>query len=155
MTAVAIAAATKPGATVDSVINTVFEQCDAKVASEIKSGLKRTAECHDVRELRKAFDAAYNGSGMPYAFSYANEVVTKAICIFRMVNGNLKQALISGVNMGRDTDCVTAVSAGISGALDGAGSVPEEWIRQVDYATRLNRYTNSQRTLRANVRRFV
>lgn len=148
VTTAAIAAATAPGATVQSVINTIFEQCDSRVVNEIKSGLKRTEQCQDVRELRKAFDPAYNGIGMPYAFAYANEIVTKAVCIFRMANGNLKKALIAGINMGRDTDCVTAVAAGISGALDGAGSVPEEWIKQVDYATRLNRYTNSQRTLR-------
>ncbi len=148
VTAAAIAAAATPGATVDSVINTVLEKCDGKVASEIKSGLKKTEGCRDVRELRKTFDSVYSGTGVPYAFSYANEVVTKAVCIFRMVNGNLKQALIAGVNMGRDTDCATAIAGGISGALDGAGSVPEEWIRQVDYATGLNRFTNSQRTLR-------
>ncbi len=148
VTAVAIAAATTPGATVESVINTVFEQCDANVVAEIKSGLKRTADCRDVRELRKTFEAVYSGTGMAYAFAYANEIVTKAVCIFRMVNGNLKQALIAGINMGRDTDCLTAIASGISGALDGAGSVPAEWISQVDHATTLNRYTNSQRTLR-------
>jgi hypothetical protein len=49
--------------------------------------------------------------------------------------------------MGRDTDCVTAIAGGISGALGGADSVPEEWIRQLDHATSLNIYTNSQRTL--------
>jgi ADP-ribosylglycohydrolase len=65
-----------------------------------------------------------------------------------MVKGVLKDALISGVNMGRDTDCMTAVAAGISGALTGASSLPPEWIKQVDYATTLNIYTNSQRTLR-------
>jgi hypothetical protein len=35
-----------------------------------------------------------------------------------------------------------------SGALSGGSAIPEEWIRQVDCATTLNRYTNSQRTLR-------
>jgi len=148
VTAAASAAATNPGATTESVITAILEQCDAKVVNEIKNGLKRTAECRDVRELRKTFDSLYSGTGVPYAFSYANEVVTKAVCIFRMVNGNLKQALIAGINMGRDTDCVTAIAAGMSGALDGGGSIPDEWIRQVDYATGLNRYTNSQRTLR-------
>ena len=43
---------------------------------------------------------------------------------------------------------MTAVAAGISGALSGAASIPAEWIRQVDHATTLNRYTNSQRTIR-------
>lgn len=60
---------------------------------------------------------------MPYPFSYVNEVVTKGICIFRMVNGNTKAAILAGVNMERDTDCVAAVAAGIAGALDGTASV--------------------------------
>jgi ADP-ribosylglycohydrolase len=101
-----------------------------------------------VRELRRTFDSVYSGHGMTYAFSYANEVVTKAVCIFRMVGGDAYRAMISGVNMGRDTDCVTAVAAGISGALTGPRDIPEEMIRQVDHATTLNRFTNSQRTLR-------
>ncbi len=50
--------------------------------------------------------------------------------------------------MGRDTDCLTAVAAGISGALSGAGSIPKDLVKQVDYATSINPHTNSQRTLR-------
>lgn len=148
VTACAIAAATKPGATVDSVLGAIFDQCDKGVVREIERGLKLTAKAQDFRELRAAFAPVYSGTGIPYANSYANEVVTKAVCIFRMVKGNTFEAMVAGVNMGRDTDCVTAIAAGISGALTGAGSIPPELIKQVDYATTLNVYTNSQRTLR-------
>ena len=157
VTVVAIAAGTKPGATVDSVLGTILDNCrspdkrfvkEAGVVPEIERGLKATAACQDFRELRVAFDKIYSGHGVPYAFSYANEVVTKAVCIFRMVKGNALDAIVAGVNMGRDTDCVTAVAGGISGALTGGGSIPEAIIAQVDRATRLNPYTNSQRTLR-------
>jgi ADP-ribosylglycohydrolase len=148
VTAVAIAAATRPGATVDTVIETICRRCEAGVVREIERGLKLTAACADFRALRKAFDPVYSGAGIPYAQSYANEVVTKAVCIFRMVRGNLREAIVASVNMGRDTDCATAIAAGISGALTGSSSLPEELVRQVDRATNLNRYTNSQRTLR-------
>ena len=74
--------------------------------------------------------------------------MTKGICIFRLVKGNLRDAIVAGVNMGRDTDCMSAVAAGISGALSGSAGLPEEWVQQSDYATSLNPYTNSQRTLR-------
>jgi ADP-ribosylglycohydrolase len=157
VTAVAIAAATLPDATVKSVLDTVFEVVgsfserhvqDAGVVQEIKRGLDLAEGCEDFRDLRVAFDDMYSGRGIPYAFSYANEVVTKAIAIFRMVKGDLKQAIISGVNMGRDTDCITAVAAGISGALTGSEGLPDEWVEQVDYATSLNRFTNSQRAIR-------
>ncbi len=149
VTGVAIAAATKPNATVDSVIGAVYDNCDADlVVKEIDRELKNTAGCKEIRELRKTFDSVYNGIGMPYPFSYANEVVTKAVCIFKMVEGNTKDAVVSGVNMGRDTDCVAAVAAGISGALTGGVSIPEEWIKQLEYATTLNKNTNSLRTMR-------
>ena len=50
--------------------------------------------------------------------------------------------------MGRDTDCITAIAAGISGALTGGLSLPKEWIQQVDYATSINPHTNSHRTIK-------
>jgi ADP-ribosylglycohydrolase len=68
--------------------------------------------------------------------------------VLRMTKGNTWEALIAAINMGRDTDCLAAVAAGIAGALSGAASIPPEIIQQVDRATALNRHTNSQRTLR-------
>ena len=151
VTGVAIAAATRPNATVDSVLGAVYDFCHPDlVLKELDKQLKYTEACKDFRELRKAFDSEYNGHGMPYAASYANEVVTKAVCIFRMAEGNTRDAMIAAVNMGRDTDCIAAVAGGISGALTGAASLPQEYIRQVDYATSLNVYTNTRRTLREN-----
>ena len=148
VTAGAIAAATKPGATVDSVLGAIFDHCDKSILREIERGLKLTANAKDFREMRVIFAPVYSGTGMPYANSYANEVVTKAVCTFRMVKGNTWEAMVAGVNMGRDTDCLTAIAAGIAGAFSGAGSIPPELIKQADYATTLNVYTNSQRTLR-------
>ena len=157
VTGVAIAAATKPDATVESVLGAVLHVCgtfkerfvqDAHVVRELERGLELTAHCQDFQELRAAFDQVYQGKGIPYAAAYANEVVTKGVCIFKLVNGNLHDAIVAGVNMGRDTDCTSAVAAGISGALSGSAGLPEEWVRQCDRATHLNPYTNSQRTLR-------
>lgn len=153
VTAMSIAAAAKPGATVDSVLGVLHDgvpgwTMKTEILREIDRGLKRTATCKDFREMRTAFDAVYSGTGMAYAHSYANEIVTKAVCIFNMVKGNARDAVIASVNMGRDTDCLAAVAGGISGALSGGAAIPEEWVKQLDYATTLNRFTNSQRTLR-------
>jgi len=157
VTVVAIAAATKPKATVDSVLGAIFDNCDRSskwygkevgVRGELERGLKLTADCADFRAMRQKFDAMYSGTGIPYAQSYANEVVTKAVSVFRMVRGNTWEAMKAGVNMGRDTDCLTAVAGGITGALSGAGSIPPAVIQQVDKATSVNPHTNSKRTLR-------
>lgn len=153
VTGMSIAAATTPGATVDSVIKTLHDGIPGwtmkeAIVREIDRGLTLTEHCGNFREMRNAFDSMYSGTGMPYAFSYANEVVTKGICIFRMTKGNPKEAIIAAVNMGRDTDCLAAVAGGISGALSGGSAIPAAWIDQLDHATTLNRFTNSQRTLR-------
>lgn len=167
VTSVGIAAATRPGASVDSVIGVIFDSLDERMVvpgregwyadyaginlvDEIATGLKLTEHCKDFREMRIAFDPVYNGVGMPYCMSYANEVVTKAVCIFKMVKGDLKQAIIAAVNLGRDTDCIAAIAAGLSGALTGTDSLPTEWIRQVDHATSVNPNTNTQRTMQEN-----
>ncbi len=151
VTAVAIAAATKTDATLESVLDTIFDTCDSDlVVKELEKQLNNTEKCEDFRQLRAAFDDIYHAIGIPYANSFAREVVTKAVCIFRMVKGNTRQAIIASVNMGRDTDCTAAVAAGICGALTGAASIPDEWIRQVDYATEMNPYTNAVRTMREN-----
>ena len=151
VTGIAIASATKPGATVDSVIGDVLDNTDKKwVAPELERELKKTEHFTDIREMRKYFDGVYSGIGIPYAFSYANEVVTKGMCIFQMVKGNTRDAVVAGVNMGRDTDCVAAVAAGITGALGGTESIPEKWITQLEKATQLNPHTNSKRTMIEN-----
>ena len=151
VTGIAIASATKPGATVDSVIGDVFDNCDPDwVVKELDRELKATQNIKDIRELRSYFDGVYSGMGIPYSFSYANEVVTKGICVFKMVNGNTRDAVVAGVNMGRDTDCVAAVAAGITGALGGTESIPQKWIDQLEKATKLNPHTNTQRTMIEN-----
>lgn len=151
VTGVAIAAAALPEATVDSVIGAVYDLCDADVVvKELDRELKHTAGISDIRELRAYFDGVYSGIGIPYCFSYANEVVTKGLCIFQMTKGNTADAILAGVNMGRDTDCVAAVAAGITGALGGTASVPQKWIDQLEKATRLNPHTNSKRTMVEN-----
>jgi ADP-ribosylglycohydrolase len=157
VTVAAIAAATRPGATVDSVLGAVFDHCDrsptpwrkeAGVRPELERGLALSKDCRDLRDLRARMDTVYSGQGIPYASSFANEVVTKAICIFRMTGGDTWKAVVSGVNMGRDTDCVTAIAAGISGALSGPASIPADRLEQVDRATALNEHTCARKTLR-------
>lgn len=167
VTAVAIAAATKPGATVDSVIQAIFDHCNERqvvegrdgwypkwagldIAEEIQNALNATKDCKNFRELRVAFDKIYFAYGIPYSQAFANEIVTKGVCVFKMVGGDVKEAIIAAVNLGRDTDCAAAVAGGIAGALSGTQSLPKEWIEQVDYATTQNPYTNSKRTMLEN-----
>ncbi|MDR1559910.1 MAG: ADP-ribosylglycohydrolase family protein [Clostridiales bacterium] len=166
VTAAGIAAAMLPGATVESVLEAVFNNLDDRkrvegrddgwyadyagvnIADELKKALELTKDCQNYKELRIAMDKVYYGEGMPYALAFANEIVTKGVVVFKFAGSDVKKAIITAVNMGRDTDCLAAVAAGLSGALNGAESIPKEWISQVDYASSIHRFTNNKRTLR-------
>ena len=156
-----IAEATKPGATVDSVIKTIltvlreqtkneekFVSGGLSIPKEAERAIMIADKCSSINELRNEFDKYYNGFGMQYSISQANEVCSKGLAIFKMLKGNTKDAIIAAVNMGRDTDCLAAVAGGLSGALTGASSVPGEWISQCDYAASINPHTNTQRSMR-------
>ncbi len=148
VTVAGIAAATRTNATVDGVIGAVLDHVDKGIRRELERGLELAGKARDFKELRRLFDDLYSGRGITYANSYANEVVTKALAVFKLTKGRLYDAMIAGVNFGRDTDCLAAVAGGLAGAYSGAGSLPAALVEQVDRATRMNPYTNSQRTLR-------
>ena len=76
--AVAIAEALKPGATVESVIETVNEYSPKAVTYELQKGLIMAERCEDVFAMREPFNMLYcNISGFN-PMSKAHEVVTKA-----------------------------------------------------------------------------
>jgi hypothetical protein len=134
---IAIAAATKPRATVESILEAIhigdprFTDEDSAV-TEIEFSLRRTRECMYGCQLREAFDEIYRDKGNAYPFSSVNKVITKAVCVVQMVKGNPKDAIIASSNFGQDASFISAIAAGISGALSGSNGIPEDWIMRVD-----------------------
>ena len=148
VTGVGVAEATRPGASVDSVLGAILDRCDPTwVAKELDRHLQSTAHIGEATELRTYFDGVYGGHGVKYPFSYANEVVTKAVCIFRMSGGKTDEALLTAVNFGRDASSTAAIAAGLAGALTGAASLSLEWQDTVDAAARANPHSSTTSTL--------
>ena len=48
--------------------------------------------------------------------------------MFKIANGDVRQAAIGGTNIGRDSDTISGRAAMLSGALKGAAGVPLEWM---------------------------
>lgn len=153
----AIAAAMLPDATVESVIATVYTVLETikkaathkswnvdHIKHEINRALSIVSQSNDYEKARYEFYSIYNGFGTPYAQSSAAETVSKALAMFMLAKGDAKTAILYGVNLGRDTDCMAAMGGGLAGALSGIGAVPKDWIEQVDLATFSNPYTNIQ-----------
>ena len=156
----AIAEACKPNATVESVLDTAkrFVHYRAEGGSlyalydtiqwEVDHALDLAAKHTDPMKMRDEFYEYYDGGKyFNYGMSQANEIVAKGLAVFAATKGNPKEAILLAVNFGRDTDCLAAVAGGLAGALTGSQPIPQEWIDQVNEATRQDPYTNNHRTI--------
>lgn len=161
-----IAEACRPGATVASVLATIRQFAEYRaeksslykgtvdkfaydtVARDVNRALDIAAKCSDRDELWAKFNEIYSGGYyLTYGLSSAPEIVSKGLALFALHKGDPKQAILTAVNFGRDTDCLAAVAGGLSGALSGASALPAEWIKTVNDATKVDPYTNSKRTI--------
>ena len=61
----------------------------------------------------------------------APEAVALAFGIVVASRGNFRDAVLGGVNVGRDTDTIAAIAGAITGAQEGIDAVPTAWIRRV------------------------
>ena len=155
-----IAEACRPGATVESVLETArrFVAYRAEAGSlyaiydtinwEVNHALELAAKHTDPMAMRDEFYQFYEGGNyFNYGQSQANEIISKGLAVFALSKGDPKQSILTAVNFGRDTDCLAAVAGGLAGALFGPSSLPPEWIEQVNEATRQDPYTNTRRTI--------
>lgn len=144
----AAAAAFLPDATVESVIETGLRFAQPAVRETLEKAAELGREAiDDPLAIRDELNSWFGGRTGDYAMARIDENVCKAFAAFVAVNGDPKQAIILGVNFGRDTDCTAASIAGLAGALSGVDAVPAEWIDQVERGTRENPHTNSHMTI--------
>lgn len=143
-----IAEAINPDSTVDTVIDAAREALPEQFNFTFDRAIELAKKSNDPFELREKFDSIYSGRGIRYNLSMAEEVVPKGFSIFSVIRGNLEDSIVGGVNFGRDTDCCTAIAAGLAGAFSGISNLPTEWIEQVDKATSQNEYTVSKLSMK-------
>ena len=136
-----IAAACLPDVDFDAALAAGLSEADRAVRNEVEQALELADDADGPLAMRENFGRHYSGSGIPYAASYANEVVSKALAIASLTANSPRQAIVTAVNFGRDTDCLAAVAGGIVGTLAGRGDLPDQWVEQVDAATAANPHT--------------
>jgi ADP-ribosylglycohydrolase len=56
------------------------------------------------------------------------EAISEAFALFRLSGGNFVEGVINAANFGRDADTLAAIVGALSGAMQGAGAIPPEWI---------------------------
>jgi ADP-ribosylglycohydrolase len=136
--AAAIAEALKPNSSVENVIETSLSFLSEPIREEFDQVMEIARNASDMTSMRQQInDRFIELYGQQK--SSGEEVVSRGLAIFYRTQGDVKDAILQGVNFGRDTDCTAAVAAGIAGAYSGADKIPQEWIQTVDEATKKNR----------------
>lgn len=149
--AAAVAEAMRPGATVDSVLDTAIRLANDGTKDAIEAvtaaasglpdwrtslaGLRAAVEPFDTvgPEYRKpARDAR-----MPNRTKSIEELPI-ALGMVRVAGGDYREAVLGAVNYGRDSDSIATMAGAICGALGGSAAVPPEWVEQVSTASRLD-----------------
>lgn len=83
-------------------------------------------EYPDTLTMERAVRSAVVIGGYPWT-DLAPEAVGLAFGAFAAARGDFRTSVLTAVNMGRDADTTAAVAGALSGAVRGAGAVPEEW----------------------------
>lgn len=138
--AAAIAAAFRPEATVDSVIDAAIQVApdepvitfDERRFDNLRDTLVRAVEigrsAPDVFAAREGLYAEM----LQYAPIDPQEVFALTFGIFAASRGDTGQAMVGGANIGRDADTIASLNGQLCGALNGIDSVPARWVRGLE-----------------------
>jgi ADP-ribosylglycohydrolase len=104
---------------------------DSWTARAIKEGIKIGREAES---LPHALDSLYKALVCEYYFwpDIAPEAIGLAFGIIAATDGQFEEAVLAGVNIGRDSDTIAAIVGGILGALHGIDIIRPDWVQRVN-----------------------
>lgn len=102
------------------------------VPERIKLAITMAIKADNIEEANRLFSNVL-GTGLA-----AYESIPTAIGIFVACNGEPRQCVIAGANVGYDTDTIASMAGALSGTLKGFSHVPNDWYRAVEEVNGLN-----------------
>ena len=139
MLAATVAAAMHPDATVDSVCQTALDIAPRQALitfdqRPFASPYDYVARCLEIADRYDDVLAARKelyDECLLYHMIDPLEVWGFSLAMFKIAQGDVRQAAIGGTNIGRDSDTIAGRAAMLSGTLHGAGNIPQEWVNLV------------------------
>lgn len=149
--AAAVAEAMRPGATVTSVVDAAIDVAHDGTRAAIEAVAGEAARLSGWRGSLPVLRAAvepFDTVGPDYRAPAADarrpsrtkaiEELPIAIGMVVATAGDYREAVLGGVNYGRDSDSIATMAGAIAGALGGLDAVPDEWVDQVAEASRID-----------------
>ncbi|MFJ9738054.1 ADP-ribosylglycohydrolase family protein [Streptomyces sp. NPDC101166] len=147
--AAAVAAASAPGATPDSVVTACLALAKDGTRTAIEKVCETAARYTDFESALAPLRAAvapYDTVGPDYRSPAPNarrpsrvhaiEELPVALGMLVVAGGDYRHAVLGAVNYGRDCDSIATMAGAMAGAL--GSPVPDEWSKQVAEASRLD-----------------
>jgi ADP-ribosylglycohydrolase len=155
--AAAVAQAMTPGATVSSVLDTCLDVARDGTRDAIAAVCDAAAGQQDclaaaagLREAVIPFDSVgpdYRTPGLDArrpSRLHAIEELPIALGMLVVADGGYREAVLGGVNYGRDSDSIATMAGAISGAMHGLSAIPEDWAADVADGSRIDLHAPGQ-----------
>jgi ADP-ribosylglycohydrolase len=147
--AAAVAAAMTAGATAVDVVDACVDVAHDGTRAAIEAACSVTASDWQsaiplLRKVIEPFDTVgpeYRAPAMDArrpSRTKAIEELPVALGLVLLTGGSYSEAVLGGVNYGRDADSIASMAGAITGALGGVDAVPAEWRRDVSAASRID-----------------
>ncbi len=147
--AAGVAEAIRPGATVESVVETCLRLAHdgtrAAIAAVVDAAASLSSWESSLASLRAAF-GPFDSVGERYAEPgaaartpsrlHSIEELPIALGLLVVAGGDFRGTVLGGVNYGRDSDSIAAMGGALVGALAGVGALPSDWIAEISEASR-------------------
>jgi ADP-ribosylglycohydrolase len=143
--AAGVAAAFSPGATVESVLETLEERSTYEVRRLVSMALDLARDSGTIDRFAEKFYATMLDRSFPVPPGEewdkdrspgptSREVLPAVVGIFYLCDGDADRCIVEGTSFGRDCDTIASIVGGFAGALRGADAIREDWIEQCERA---------------------
>jgi ADP-ribosylglycohydrolase len=149
--AAAVAEALRPGATADSVVATCLRLARDGTKAAIDAVCDRARDFGHWKGSFPALRAAmapydtvadtYRDQGLGArrpSRLHSIEELPLALAFLLIADADYRDAVLGGVNYGRDADSIASMSGALAGALGGLPAIPADWLADVSAASRLD-----------------
>jgi ADP-ribosylglycohydrolase len=138
--AAGVAAAFKPGATVETVIDTMLQHSSSVINRSLQLGLDLAYRSKTVDEFAEAFYARMLDWTWPsptwnkdrYFSGSSLELVPITAGILHLCKDDVNEAMVEAASMGRDCDTTASLAGSILGVIQGASAIRQDWVATVE-----------------------
>jgi ADP-ribosylglycohydrolase len=151
--AACVAEAVRPGATVDSIVDTALRLAKDGTAKALEAVISAarsaplddpSAVQHHLRAAIEPYDTIKGGvqeferAGAFPSQMHAIEELPLALAYLVVAKGDFAKAVLGAVNYGRDSDSIAGMVGAIIGAMVGKKGLPQTWAREIASRNRVD-----------------